>query len=57
MFRVRMKPRVNNAIAVREAFAELRAEIVGLFRKLWANPELPGFEVSSGEFWNATWLE
>ena len=34
---------MNNANAVREAFTPLRAEIVGLFRKLWANPELPGF--------------
>lgn len=38
---------MNNVLAVREAFASLRAEIVGLFRTLWAKPELPGFEVEA----------
>ena len=31
--------------AVRETFNSLRAEIVALFRTLWARPELPGLEV------------
>jgi aminobenzoyl-glutamate utilization protein B len=38
---------MNDAIAVREAFAALRAEIVALFRTLWARPELPGLEVEA----------
>jgi aminobenzoyl-glutamate utilization protein B len=38
---------MKNAIAVREASASLRAEIVALFRTLWRKPELPGFEVEA----------
>jgi len=33
--------------AVRETFNSLRAEIVALFRTLWAKPELPGLEVEA----------
>jgi aminobenzoyl-glutamate utilization protein B len=38
---------MNNAVAVREAFTSLHAEIVALFRTLWAKPELPGLEVAA----------
>src|SRR5262245_16198010 len=38
---------VKNADAVREALGSLRAEIVALFRTLWAKPELAGLEVEA----------
>jgi aminobenzoyl-glutamate utilization protein B len=38
---------VKHSHAVREAFNSLHAEIVALFRTLWAKPELPGLEVEA----------
>jgi aminobenzoyl-glutamate utilization protein B len=35
---------MENMNAVREVFGSLQAEIVALFRTLWAKPELPGLE-------------
>jgi aminobenzoyl-glutamate utilization protein B len=38
---------MKNSHAVQEALGSLRAEIVGLFRTLWARPELAGLEVEA----------